>query len=306
MAEIIKKEMGVDPKNLTNKEKSSLIGAIINDYPLNELIKYLRIARSSYFYHRKIASMPDKYEEFQNCIIDLFEENNKRYGYRRIHALLMRNGIGVSEKIVRRIMSEANLIVVGKRKRKFSSYQGENSPEASNLIERDFHADESNVKWLTDITEFKIPTGKVYLSPIVDCFDGLLSSWTIGTNPNAELVNIMLDNATETLKLGEHPIIHSDRGGHYRWPGWIARMEKAGLTRSMSRKGCPPDNAACEGVFGRIKNEMFYNSSWAGVSIDEFINVLNDYLKWYNEKRIKISLDAMSPLEYRNSLGLAV
>ncbi len=123
-AEIIKKDMDVDPKNLTNKEKTSLIGVLRNDYSLNELLKSLGIVRSSYFYHRKISSMPDKYEGLRNCIIDLFEKNNRRYGYRRIHALLSRAEIRISEKVVRRIMSEANLIIVGKRKRKFSSYQG--------------------------------------------------------------------------------------------------------------------------------------------------------------------------------------
>lgn len=81
--------------------------------------------------------------------------------------------------------------------------------------------------------------------------------------------------------------------------------EKAGLTRSMSQKGCTADNAACEGVFGRVKNEMFYNRSWAGVSIEEFMDTLNGYLHWYNEKRIKMSLGAMSPMEYRNRPGWA-
>ena len=99
-------------------------------------------------------------------------------------------------------------------------------------------------------------------------------------------------------------IIHSDRGVHYRWPGWINRMESNGLTRSMSKKGCSPDNSACEGVFGRIKNEMFYNTDWTGVSISEFIDILNNYLHWYNEKRIKQSLGYLSPMEYRRSLGL--
>jgi len=173
------------------------------------------------------------------------------------------------------------------------------------VIERDFHANLPNVKWLTDLTEFHIPAGKIYLSPIVDCFDGFLTSWTIGTSPDAELVNSMLDGATATLKPTEHPIVHSDRGDHYRWPGWIDQMKEAGLTRSMSKKGCSPDNAACEGVFGRIKNEMFYKRSWAGVSIDQFIDILDKYLHWYNEKRIKMSLGAMSPLEYRKSLNLA-
>ena len=163
---------------------------------------------------------------------------------------------------------------------------------------------QANEKWLTDITEFAIPSGKVYLSPIVDCFDGLLVNWNISTSPDALLVNSMLDDAAKLLSVGEKPIIHSDRGVHYRWPGWIDRMEKNGFIRSMSKKGCSPDNSACEGVFGRIKNEMFYNTDWSGVNISEFIGILNDYLYWYNEKRIKKSLGYLSPIEYRHRLGL--
>lgn len=305
-AEIIKKDPGVDPKNLKNKEKAILADALRNDYPLMEVLGCLGMARSSYFYHRRLASIPGKYEKLRHRIIELFEENGGRYGYRRIHALLAREETCISEKVVRRIMGESELVVFQKRRRKYSSYQGEETPGADNLIERNFHADAPNVKWLTDITEFAIPAGKVYLSPIVDCFDGLLPSWSIGTSPDADLVNSMLDRATETLKEGEHPLVHSDRGGHYRWPGWISRIEKASLQRSMSKKGCSPDNAACEGFFGRLKNEMFYNRSWNGVSLEEFIDILDGYLVWYNEKRIKLSLGAMSPLEYRQSLGLVV
>lgn len=163
---------------------------------------------------------------------------------------------------------------------------------------------QANEKWLTDITEFAIPAGKVYLSPIVDCFDGLLVNWNISTSPDALLVNSMLDDTAKLLSVGEKPIIHSDRGVHYRWPGWIDRMKKNGFIRSMSKKGCSPDNSACEGVFGRIKNEMFYNADWSGVNISEFIGILNDYLYWYNEKRIKKSLGYLSPIEYRHRLGL--
>ena len=90
-------------------------------------------------------------------------------------------------------------------------------------------ADQPNEKWLTDITEFSIPAGKVYLSPIIDCFDGLVVSWTIATHPTAEMANTMLDKAACSLQEDEHPIIHSDRGGHYRWPGWIGRVNTYGL-----------------------------------------------------------------------------
>ena len=172
------------------------------------------------------------------------------------------------------------------------------------MIERSFHAEQPNIKWLTDITEFHIPAGKIYLSPIIDCFDGLPVSWTIGTSPDAELVNTMLDNAIGTLKGNDHPIIHSDRGAHYRWSGWIERMENAGLTRSMSKKGCSPDNSACEGFLGHLKNEMFYGRSWKDVTIEKFITILDEYIHWYSKKRIKVSLGGMSPLQYRRSLGL--
>lgn len=102
---------------------------------------------------------------------------------------------------------------------------------------------------------------------IIDCFDDTVVSWSIGTTPSAELVSTKLDEVIATLAPGERPLLHSDRGGHYRWPGWIERVERAGLTRSMSKRACTADNAACAGFFGTIKTEMFYGRSWEGVSI---------------------------------------
>ena len=125
------------------------------------------------------------------------------------------------------------------------------------MLNSNFHADKPNEKWLTDITEFSLPCGKVYLSPIIDCFDGMPVSWTIGLNRDANPVNQMLDKAIATLGENQKPIIHSGRGCHYRWLGWIERMERSGLIRSMSKKCCSPNNSACEGFFGRLKNEMF-------------------------------------------------
>jgi transposase InsO family protein len=113
-------------------------------------------------------------------------------------------------------MAEDGLRVYTKRRRKYSSYQGEISPAPENLIARDFHADKPSEKWLTDITEFHIPAGKMYLSPIIDCFDGLVVNWTISTHPTADIVNSMLEKAACILQKDEHPIVHSDRGDHYR------------------------------------------------------------------------------------------
>ncbi len=302
---VLKKDPGVDRTALSNREKAVIVDALKNRYSLPLLLKEMRLAKSCYYYQKKILSKADKYARLRSRIKEMFKENKERYGYRRIYGLLVREGCAVSEKVVRRIMKQEGLTVNIRRRRSYSSYQGEISPAVPNMIERDFHADKPNQKWLTDITEFAIPAGKVYLSPIVDCFDGLLPSWTISTHPNAPLVNAMLDKAIARLNADEHPVIHSDRGSHYRWPGWIERMEQAGLTRSMSKKGCSPDNSACEGLFGRLKNEMFYNQDWSDVSIEEFTGMLNAYLIWYNEERIKVSLGNMSPKEYRQSLGYA-
>ena len=120
----------------------------------------------------------------------------------------------------------------------------------------------------------------------------------------AELANTMLDDAIAQLPPDAHPVIHSDRGGHYRWSRWVEKTAHAGLVRSMSRKGCSQDNAACEDFFGRLKNEMFYGESWIGVSVDDFIHQLDSYIRWYNHSRIKLSLGGMSPVQYRQNLGL--
>ncbi len=155
------------------------------------------------------------------------------------------------------------------------------------------------------LTEFNINNTKVYLSPLVDCFDGYISNWTIGLSPNAQLVNTMLKDYINTLNEDERPIVHSDRGSHYRWPEWIEIMDDSGLIRSMSKKGCSPDNSACEGFFGRLKNEFFYNRKWNNTTAQDFMKQLNDYIIWYNEKRIKQSLGYLSPVDYRKSLGLS-
>lgn len=303
---LLKKDPGIHVTELKNREKAVVIDAVKDKYSLPQLLKFLCIAKSSYYYQENVMRQPDKYYELRIQVKEIFKECRNCYGYRRIHEELKKLGSAVSEKIVRRIMKEENLIVPAKHTKKYSSYKGEITPETDNVINRDFHAERPNTKWLTDITEFSIPAGKVYLSPVIDCFDGMVVSWMIGRTPDSTLVNTMLEAAICTLSPSEHPIVHTDRGCHYRWAGWIERMDTAGLTRSMSKKGCSPDNAACEGFFGRLKNEMFYGRSWIDVSMEAFIDEINSYINWYNSKRIKQSLGYRSPTEYRHSLGLAV
>lgn len=115
-------------------------------------------------------------------------------------------------------MKEESLTVKVKKTAKYNSYAREVTPPVDNITNRNFKALAPNEKWLTGITEFAISVGKVYLSPIVDCFDDLLVTWCIDSSPDSNLVNTMLDSAIQQLQPDEKPIVHSDRGVHYRWP----------------------------------------------------------------------------------------
>ena len=174
-------------------------------------------------------------------------------------------GTGVSEKVIRRIMAEGGLSAHVPKRRRYSSYEGETTPAPGNLVNRDFTAERPNEKWLTDITEIKARDGKVYLSPMIDCHDGKIVAYTAGFHPNAELANRMLAEAAETL----------------------------------------PDNAAAEGFFGRMKTESVYPEHWEKRTRDEVLVLIDEYIHWYNHERIKQSLGWMSPVQYRQSQGMA-
>jgi transposase InsO family protein len=303
----LKKVDGWHLTSISNKQKVRL-GERLRQEPgrsLREITDFLKISKSSYEYHRKRLLMPDKLAPVRGRISTLFWENKARYGSRRIWALLRSEDICISEKVVRRIMKELGLLVRYEPKAKrFYSYEKGMPGAVDNLVKRNFNADRKNSLWLTDITEFRFDSFKCYLSPIIDCFDGKVVAWNISKYPDASLVNDMLAEAITTLKSGEHPILHTDRGAHYRWPGWLEQCDKAGLIRSMSAKGYTPDNAACEGFFGRLKNEFFNYRSWKDFLYEQFTEELNEYIAWYYDKRIKESLGWMSPNLYRLSLGL--
>ena len=153
----------------------------------------------------------------------------------------------------------------------------------------DFSASAPNELWVSDITEFKLPDDrrKVYLSPVVDMYDGKPVGWAISGAPDADLANSSLLMACSQLEEGQHPVCHTDGGCHYRWPGWKRICDEHGIVRSMSRKGRSPDNAACEGFFGNLKNEFFYGRDWRGVTQERFVAMLDWWMRRYSSERLK-------------------
>lgn len=305
------KAEGWDPASISNRSKCELGERLrlATALPLRSITGFLRISKSSYEYWRpRVAAPRDRDADIRDRVVRIFREGSGCWGYRTVWARLRREGVRASEKRVARVMREEGLEVVynKRRARGYSSYAGEVSKAPENLVNRNFHADEPNRLWLTDITEFRLPGGeKVYLSPVIDCFDGMPVAWSIGLHPDKRLANSSLLKACAARPAGGRTTIHSDRGGHYRWPEWIGICEENGLVRSMSAKGCSPDNSACEGFFGRLKNEFFRYRDWEGVTAEEFMGRLEAYLVYYRDGRIKKSLEWLSPMEYRRKLGYA-
>lgn len=240
--ELLKKGLGIDRPHLTNREKMQLVDALRPTYTLTELLCEVDLPRSSYFYHRARLELADKYAEVRQVMTDIFERNYRCYGYRRMHACLSEQSVNISEKVVRRLMKQQCLVAATSKRRRYGSYMGEISPAPDNLLNRDFSAGAPNEKWLTDITEFQIPAGKVYLSPMIDCFDGMVVSWSVGTRPNAELVNTMLDTAIDKVLPAESGlwcirIVVATIGGQAGCPGsltrsWFVRCRARGARRT--------------------------------------------------------------------------
>lgn len=287
---------GSHPASMSNRSKCELGERLrrATGLPLRCVTAFLRISRSSYEYHRARLGR-DRDAALRPLVRAAFGASGGAYGYRRVHAELRRLGTRVSEKVVRRVMREEGLEAARPRRRRYSSYAGEEGRAAApNLLladaaadRHDFSAARPGEVLVTDITEFRLPggRGKVYLSPCIDLFDGRVVAFAAGTSPSKALVAEMLDGAVRAT--GGGFTLHSDRGWHYRTPDWVAACAAAGVTRSMSRRGHSPDNAACEGFFGRLKVEFFHGRDWSGVSAEEFAARLSAHIAWHGEGRLK-------------------
>lgn len=265
-------------------------------FKLSWLLKFTGIPRSTFYYHLNRFNQSDKYNEEQEVIKQIYHENKGTYGYRRITMEMHNRGYKTNHKTVLKLMHRSG-ITCQIRRHKYRSYKGEVGKVASNLLKRDFFAKKPNQKWVTDITQFSLLGEKVYLSPILDLYNGEIISYNISMSPNFTQVNDMLDKAFDKIPDNTNLILHSDQGWQYQMKHYQWRLERKGIIQSMSRKGNCLDNSVMENFFGLLKTEMFYDHKFN--SISQFTEELEKYIDYYNNKRIKCKLKGMSPVQFR-------
>jgi putative transposase len=265
-------------------------------YPVVSLLQVVDLPKSNFYYWDKVRQFPDKYKEVKESIKQIFSHHGGLYGYRRVASALHQKGATLHQNTVQALMQALGLKSL-QRVKKYKSYKGEVGKAAPNLMERQFTATEPNLKWVTDVTEFKVQGQKLYLSPILDLFNKEIVSYTMCERPVFSMVEEMTKAALAQLKPGENPMLHSDQGWHYRMPAYRKLLDDRELVQSMSRKGNCHDNAAMESFFGVLKSEFFHLNKFA--TMDELKVGLVRYIHYYNHDRIKLDLGGLSPAQYR-------
>ncbi|COI35850.1 IS3-Spn1%2C transposase [Streptococcus pneumoniae] len=250
----------------------------MTEFSLVLLLKSIKLARWTYYYHLKQLDKTDKDQELKAEIQSIFIEHKGNYAYRKV----------------------LNLQAKMRQKRKYSSHKGDVGKKAENLIQGQFEGSKTMEKCYTDVTEFAIPasTQKLYLSPVLDGFNSEIIAFNLSTSPNLEQVKSMLEQAF-TEKYYENTILHSDQGWQYRHDSYHRFLESKGVQASMSRKGNSQDNGMMESFFGILKSEMFYGYEKTFKSLNQLEQAIVDYIDYYNNKRIKVKLKGLSLVQYR-------
>lgn len=288
-------------------------------YSLVVLLNISELKRSTYYYTLNKLDKDTKNDDIMNTIIDIYYAHKARYGYRRITLELINRGYTVNHKKVKRLMSKMGLYA-RTPKAKYKSYKGDMNGTVKNLLldkvidevnhktyyERNFKTERCNEIWSTDVSEFHIAAGKLYLSPILDLHNREIVSYNISTSPNYEQIKDMLAKAFNKYKDLKGLILTSDQGWQYQMQDYHKALEEKGIIQSMSRKGNCLDNSPMENFFGKMKNEMFYGYEYTFNTLEELKKEMEDYISYYNNQRITEKLKGLTPVEYRNQSLITV
>ncbi|TBN98606.1 IS3 family transposase [Salmonella enterica subsp. salamae serovar 13,22:z:-] len=295
----LKKLKALSAENmLSAQEKVSIVSELRQEWPLSRLLIVAGLPRSTFYYHVKRLAAPDRYQSARALVLKIYHQHKGRYGYRRIRLACRNEGVLLNGKTVRKLMKELGISSLI-RVKKYRSYKGEQGRICDNLLKRQFDAERPNEKWVTDVTEFKVNGKKLYLSPIMDLYNGEIIAYNLATRPLPSMVKTMLTDALKQLPKDEHPILHSDQGWQYQMSRWQRWLKDSGIVQSMSRRGNCLDNAVIESFFGTLKSECYYLNEYKNV--DDLKRDIIGYIDYYNQLRIKEKLGGLSPVQYRLS-----
>lgn len=271
------------------------------------------LPRSVYYYWKERIDPDTKNSDLMDAITTIYTDNHKRYGYRRITLQLKKDGWTVNHKTVKRLMSKLKLYGITPRA-KYKSYKGDFNGTVDNKLLykrvdtqkhrteyiRDFSTTDVNEKWTTDVSEFHIAAGKLYLSPILDIHNREIVSYNISRNPNFEQTTDMLNKAFNKYDDLSNLIFHSDQGWQYQMFQYHKALKERGITQSMSRKGNCLDNSPMENFFGKMKTEMFYGHEYEFKTLEQLQKAMEEYIEYYNNERIQVKLKGLTPCQARN------
>ncbi|TCC13417.1 IS3 family transposase [Kosakonia quasisacchari] len=291
----LKKPEGLSSKR-EKRQKAAIISELRHRHALSDLLRAAGMSRSTWYHNLNALKRVDRHAGLKDKIREIYHWHKGRYGYRRITLSLRKQGLLVNHKTVQRLMGELSLRSLI-RVKKYRAWKGETGKAAPNILSRNFGASKANEKWVTDVTEFPVQGKKLYLSPVLDLFNREIISYSLSEKPVMAMVNTMLSKAFSKLSPEDAPLLHSDQGWQYRMAGYQAKLKARGMTQSMSRKGNCLDNAVMENFFGTLKSECFYLSRWD--SVNELRKAIEEYICYYNNKRISLKLKGLSPVEYR-------
>ena len=276
------------------------------------MLKLAKISKSTYFYIIKAFNREDKECGLKDEITQIFNDNKSRYGYRRITLELNNRGYKINHKKVERLMKALSLFASQPRA-KYKSYKGDVGKTCKNLLidkevdevkcvtkyKQNFKTTSFNQKWTTDISEFHIAAGKLYLSPILDMHNREIISFVVSRTPNYQQIKNMLGQAFDKIDTLNGLIFHSDQGWQYQMKDYQNQLKEKGIIQSMSRKGNCLDNSLMENFFGVIKNEMFYGHEHEFKTLEDLEEAIIEYIDYYNKDRITVKLKGLSPYFYR-------
>ncbi|MDU5084144.1 IS3 family transposase [Veillonella sp.] len=290
------------------KEQQESLAVSEEKFKLTEILAALCFPKATYMYWQQRFDRVDPDLQIR-IAIEAIRKDHPNYGYRRLLPLLQSRGIVVNKKRLQRIMQKFNLQVIAfsRKSRKYNSYKGVKGRIAPNRIKRRFHCNQPHQKITTDTTEFKyyeldangaLKVRKLYLDPFMDLYNLEIISFSISPTPSAESILSAQKQAIEkTADAKYRRTFHSDRGWGYQMKAYQHNLKVHNIFQSMSRNGNCLDNSPMENFFAILKQELYYGNTFH--SYDELKMAIENYIMYYNTKRIKERLNWLSPIDYR-------